>query len=153
MVHAIQNPDDRPQPAIGQPFTADTAAKMLPLVRRIVADMEHLNETVECQRERLDAIDQLPETINQPDYQEELADIRGSLEAEEEQLQAYVRELHALGVEPHIPFDGSVDFPTVINRRAARLCWHLDDDGIEYWHEVDQLTAERQKLDSEILKF
>ena len=152
MVRAIENPDDLPQSATGQPFTVETAAKMLPLVRRIVADMEVLSKTVDCQRERLSVIDQLPETIDQPDYQEELADIRGSLEAEEERLQACVRELHALGLEPHLPFDGSVDFPAVINRREVRLCWHPDDEGIEYWHEIGEVSADRQKLDSEILK-
>jgi hypothetical protein len=150
MVRAIHNSDEHSPSKVGEPFTVDTAARMLPLVRRIMADMERLNETVQRQRERLSVIDQLPDTIDQPDYQEELADIRGSMESEELQLKACIRELNALGLEPHMPFDGSVDFPAVINRRAVCLCWHPDDESVEYWHEMGEGFSERQKLDTHI---
>jgi hypothetical protein len=150
MVRAIQKSDEQSPSKVGEPFTVDTASKTLPLVRRIVADMKMLNETVERQRERLRVIDRLADTIDQPEHQEELADIRGSLQGEEEQLAACVRELNALGLEPHMPFDGCVDFPAVINRRAVCLCWHPDDEGVEYWHEMGQSPALRQKLKTTI---
>ena len=150
MVRAIENSDEHLPTKVGEPFTVETATRMLPLVRRIVADMQQLNQTVQRQRERLAVIDQLPDTIDQPDYQEELADIRRSMQSEEEQLNACIRELNALGVEPHMPFDGSVVFPAVINRRAVCLCWHPDDEAVEYWHEMGQTPSLRQKLDTKI---
>ncbi|MDA7493094.1 DUF2203 domain-containing protein, partial [bacterium] len=111
------------------------------------ADMERLHETVERQRERLNVIDQLQGTTDQLDDQEELADIRGSMQGEEQQLAACIRELNALGLEPHMPFDGSVDFPAVINRRAVCLCWHPGDERVEHWHEMGEPASARQKLD------
>lgn len=150
MVRAIQNSDDHLPPKVGEPFTVDTATATLPLVKRIIADMERLHETVERQRERLSVIDQLQDTADQSGNQEELADIRSSMQDEEEQLAACVRELNALGLEPHIPFDGSVDFPAVINRRAVCLCWHPDDNGVEYWHEMGEPSSARRKLDAKL---
>ena len=150
MVRAIHNSDEHSPPKVGEPFTVATATATLPLVKRIVADMEQLHETVERQRERLSVIDQLQGTTDQPDYQDELADIRESMHGEEERLAACVRELNALGLEPHTPFDGSVVFPAVINRRAVCLCWHPDDEAVEYWHEMGQSASLRQKLDTKI---
>jgi hypothetical protein len=147
MVRALQNSDEHSPSKVGEPFTVDTATATLPLVKRIMADMEKLHETVERQRERLSVIDQLQGTTDQPDYQEELVDIRGSMQDEEQRLAACVRELNALGLEPHMPFDGSVDFPAVINRRAVCLCWHPSDQGVEYWHEMGEPSSSRQKLD------
>ncbi len=147
MVRALQNSDEHSPSKVGEPFTVDTATATLPLVKRIMADMEKLHETVERQRERLSVIDQLQGTTDQPDYQEELVDIRGSMQDEEQRLAACVRELNALGLEPHMPFDGSVDFPAVINRRAVCLCWHPSDQGVEYWHEMGEPSSSRQKVD------
>ena len=150
MVRAIQNSDEHLPPKVGEPFTVETATATLPLVKRIVADMERLHKTVERQRERLSVIDHLQDTTDQPDYQEELADIRSSMQDEEQQLADCIRELNALGLEPHMPFDGSVDFPAVINRRAVCLCWHADDEGVEYWHEMGEPSSARQKLDTKV---
>ena len=148
MVHAIENSDEHLPKKVGEPFTVETATRMLPLISRIVADMENLHRTVQRQRERLNVIDQLPDTIDQPDYQEELADIRESMVTEEERFQACIRELNALGVEPHLPFDGTVAFPAVIHRRAVCLCWHPSDNGVEYWHEMGQDPSLRKRLDA-----
>lgn len=121
---------------------------MLPLVRRIVEDMIQLSDSIGAQREQLREIDNLPETIDQPNYQEELTDIRGSLAEDEQRLEDCRSELTALGLETHHPFDGSIDFPAFLNRRQVRLCWHPDDKQVEYWHEIGKSVTERQKIDS-----
>ncbi|MCG8650213.1 MAG: DUF2203 domain-containing protein [Pirellulales bacterium] len=146
MVRAISDNNDS---AAGDEvfFTPARATEMLPLVRRIMADMVRLNESILAQREQIKEIDRLPETIDHSDYQEELGDIRASLTDDEERLAACQEELAALGVEAHHPIDGSVDFPTVINRHQVRLCWHPDDKQVEYWHETGQPTSKRNKVD------
>ena len=150
MVRAIENADEPTPSKVGEPFTVDTATATLPLVKRIVADMMRLHRTVERQRERLSVVDELQDTTERSDCQEELADIRSSMEGEEQQFAACIRELNLLGVEPLLPFDGSVDFPAVINRRAVCLCWHPSDQGVEYWHEMGQPASARQKLDRKL---
>ena len=146
MVRAISNEDNESRPGFSNQFTPAAATKMLPLVKMIVEDMVKLQKSIESQRERLRAIDRLPEMIDQPDYREEVSDIRDSLEAEERKLDACFGELASLGLEVHLPFDGSVDFPAVMNRRAVRLCWQPEDHQVEHWHEIGQAKTERQKI-------
>lgn len=119
---------------------------MLPLVRHIVSDILLLSHAIEVQRERLRGIDALPATIDQPDYRDELSDIRTSLIHDEQRLAACYSELSSLGLEAHTPFDGSVDFPAVMNRRRVRLCWHPDDEQVDHWHEIGQTKEQRQKI-------
>ncbi len=147
MVRAISDKNNDSTVGTRSEFTPTAATKMLPLVRLIVQDMVRLSHSIEAQREQLGEIDRLPQTIDQPDYQEELIDIRGSLADDEQRLDACLNELSALGLEAHFPVDGSVDFPAVLNRRPVRLCWHPQDESVEYWHEVGQSKEERKKID------
>ena len=145
MVRAIRDNNDSTAGAVH--FTPSSATIMLPLVRRIVADLIRLNEAIESQKEQLKGIDRLPETIERTDYQEELRDIRASLSDDQKRLQVCLGELAALGLEPHLPIDGGVDFPAMLNRRRVRLCWHPDDERVDHWHEPGQSSDSRQKVD------
>ena len=149
MVRAIHNSDEHSPSKVGEPFTVETATATLPSGQGGSWPIwSKLHETVERQRERLSVIDQLQGTTDQPDYQDELARYpRINARTKKQRLAACVRELNALGLEPHTPFDGSVDFPAVINRRAVCLCWHPSDQGVEYWHEMGEPSSSRQKVD------
>lgn len=146
MVRAIGKKDDSTARTRSE-FTPRTATKMLPLVKQIVRDIDRLTKSIAGQREQLRVIDQLPETIEHRDYSEEISDIRLSLVVEEKRLIQCLAELTALGLKPHTPFDGTVDFPAVINRRRVELCWHQEDERVEYWHEIGQTKADRKKID------
>ena len=148
MVRAISE-NDSPNPTIVT-FTTTTATQMLPLVRRIVDDLLSLDRAIKAQKEQILGIDQLGSTIDQPDYQEELSDIRGSLDSAERRFDSFLSELTSLGVSPHLPFDGTVDFPTVVNRRQARLCWQPGEEKVEYWHEIGVGKDQRRKLEDPV---
>ena len=120
---------------------------MLPLFRRIVADLSTLQAAIEVQSQQLQGIDSLPSTMQHPDYQEEVSDIRASLAEEQIRLDACISELKSLGVELHQPFSGTVDFPAVWKRRPICLCWHPNDPEVMYFHELGQPASERQKLE------
>lgn len=154
MVRAIPNNDSHPAGDSSvnhrREFTASEATEMLPLVRRIVADMVEVSRSIESQREQLRGIDSIGETIEDPAYQEELSDVRSTLAEDEKRLAACMGELTALGLSAHLPIDGSVDFPAVLNRRSVCLCWRPGDDEVLYWHESDQPNDQpsgRRKID------
>jgi hypothetical protein len=141
MVHAVGNDND----ATLEPrrvFTAGGATKMLPLVRRIVSDLVRLNRSVLNQREQLSGVDCVEQPSEHASYQDELTDMRHSLQDAETDLAACEAELSALGVSVHHPIDGSVDFPAVINRRPVQLCWRPGEETVCHWHESDS-DAER----------
>lgn len=148
MVRAIREENDS-KPGGGEAlFTPSRATEMLPLVKSIVADMVRLNDSIAAGREQLKGIDQLPETIEHVDYQEELSDIRASVAADEERLQECLSELAALGIAAHIPIDGTIDFPAVMNRRQVCLCWHPDDAQVCFWHEKGESPKDRRPVDA-----
>ena len=127
--------------------TPERATAMLPLVRRIVAELTRLSKSIETRRLQVQGVTQLPETSNLPLYQEELNDIHSTIAEEEERYRDCLRELSSLGIEPHLPIDGSVDFPATMNRRGIRLCWNPKDDAVTHWHEIGESASERKRIE------
>jgi hypothetical protein len=41
---------------------------------------------------------------------------------------------------------GLVDFPAIIGGREVFLCWELDEEDIEFWHDLDGGYAGRERL-------
>ncbi len=147
MVHAIG--DDRgPGTRQGVVFTPSQATGTLPLVRRISADMTSLHRSIEAQRTQLRGLEHVEEITDQANYADELRDIRSSLAEDEGRFLECLAELAALGVEPHLPIDGGIDFPAKMNRRSVRLCWHPEDAEVAFWHEIGQPREMRRRLDS-----
>ena len=146
MVRAI---GDKPgsTPSRERVFTPAQATATLPLVRQIAADVALLHLAIEGQRSQIREIDRIPDTIQLADYHDELRDIRSSLELDETRMEKCVAELLSLGIQPHQPIDGGVDFPAILNRRRVQLCWLPGDSQVEYWHDVDEPCSRRQKLD------
>lgn len=126
-------------------FTVEQANAALPLVRSITADLVRLSRDVIDRRERL-ALLLAGRTSTAKDlYSEELVQIEEELE-DDAQLQEYVEELRALGVEPKSGPEGLVDFPSLMDDRIVFLCWKLGESEVTYWHELDAGFRGRQSL-------
>ena len=41
---------------------------------------------------------------------------------------------------------GLIDFPTILAGREVFLCWELDEEDIEFWHDLDTGFAGRARL-------
>ncbi|TWU34386.1 DUF2203 domain-containing protein [Novipirellula artificiosorum] len=153
MVHAIHPTDDsqhRTRSASRHCFTPNGATAMLPLVGRILADAAKLSQSIENQRLQLNGLYPFRETIPRNFYDDELHDIRRTIEASESRLKACHDELAMLGVVAHVPFDGSVDFPAIVNRQPVMLCWNPNDASVGYWHEAGAAVTHRHRLPVEL---
>jgi hypothetical protein len=127
-------------------FTVEQANAALPLVRAITADLVQLSREVMERRERLALLSGRRNPAAKDFYSEELAQIEEELEKDSEQLQAYVEELRALGVEPKSGPEGLIDFPSLVDGRIVFLCWKLGEPEVMHWHELDAGFAGRQSL-------
>ncbi len=137
-----------PAPAVRY-FAVEDANRALPLVRMIVQDVVDLSGDVQRRRERLLALRarQGEQKRGAEDiYEEEILQMEQELEADAIRLQGYVDELHQIGVELKDPFEGLVDFRTLIDGREAFLCWKLGEGEIRWWHELDAGFSGRQSL-------
>ena len=44
---------------------------------------------------------------------------------------------------------GLCDFPSLKEDRVVYLCWHLGEDSIEYWHDIEGGFGSREPLDEQ----
>lgn len=127
-------------------FSLAEAHQTLPLVRRIVADIQ----------------------AEYGDWRQAMADYElvaaGAVAAEEEppaalaareeverlaaRVQALVEELQGLGVELKDLEAGLVDFYALLDDRLVFLCWRPGEERITHWHEVGAGFAGRQPVDA-----
>ena len=42
---------------------------------------------------------------------------------------------------------GLLDFPALIDGREVYLCWELDEDAVDHWHDLDSGYGGREPLD------
>ena len=124
-------------------YTVEQANRALPYVRRIVEDLvaEHRrwSDAVRglellAARERADA----------PDPRAE--ELRRLAQASAADIDAFLGELAALGVECKGYDVGLVDFPAVLDGREVFLCWRLGEPAVAHWHDHDAGYAGRRPL-------
>jgi hypothetical protein len=127
--------------AVAPCFTVEQANRMLPLVRRIVADL------VADYRRWKDAVDafELHATTARADDQR-LTARQQEIQRLAADIEHYLGELTALGVECKGLEDGLVDFPGEIDGERACLCWKLGEPAVEWWHRPDAGFAGRRPL-------
>ena len=124
-------------------FTVEDANRTLPLVRRIVGDL--VRDYWRWQ-EKVREYEEIAAT-RQADQPNEEAD---RLEREAQQLaldiDGYLAEIRALGVEMKGFDTGLVDFPAEVDGRSVLLCWQLGEDSVRYWHEEHAGFAGRRPV-------
>lgn len=63
-----------------------------------------------------------------------------------DQVEASLTKFQKLGVECRAIEDGIFDFPCLVNDRFVYLCWQIDEQEVDHWHEVDADFEGRQPL-------
>lgn len=128
-------------------FTIEEANAALPLVRAIASDLAQLSQELIEQQQRLAMLRGDRDVDAHDPYSEELTEMQRALEHDARQLQTYVGELEALGVEPKNAPEGLVDFPCIRDGRVVYLCWRLGEPRVEFWHELEAGFQGRQPLE------
>ncbi len=58
-----------------------------------------------------------------------------------------IAELEEIGIVIRDLDRGLIDFPAIREDREVYLCWHLDEDEIGFWHDLDAGFGGRRPLD------
>ena len=131
---------------LAKSFTVDEANAMLPLVRAIAGDMVSLSREVAERRQRLNRLRAGRELQPGDPYADEVCQVEQDLEKDVARLNDFLVELQQLGLQLESGARGLVDFPTVIDGRAAYLCWQYNEPEVLFWHETHGGVARRQPL-------
>jgi hypothetical protein len=127
-------------------FTAAEANATLPLVRVIVQDITALAHDLKDRQDRLNRVRGSDESAMDPARREELQQVVGDFERDQERMHEYIKELERLGIELKDFMTGLLDFPSWMDDREVYLCWRLGEPEVAHWHELNTGFQGRQKL-------
>jgi hypothetical protein len=77
---------------------------------------------------------------------QQAGDLRERLEQGQIDVTGLIDEIVAHGVQVKDPAKGLLDFPAVIDRQPALLCWHVGEPRIAFWHSPEDGFAGRRPL-------
>ena len=119
-------------------YTREEANALLPQVRTWIKEINGLREELARCDTRLEAL-----RTNAADLGGETANRQVKLFADVRDLldQFQRREIQIKDFER-----GLVDFPAIIAGREVFLCWELDEETVEHWHDLDSGFAGRERL-------
>lgn len=126
-------------------FTRDEAERTLPLVRRIVVDLQHEYALWRAAVGRFELVsagaraeEQFPPEVVAAEREVNLLAAR---------VAALLAELDAIGCVAKGIEAGLVDFYALREDRLVFLCWRLGEERIEHWHPTDAGVDGRQPID------
>jgi hypothetical protein len=130
-------------------FTLEEAERTLPLVRRIVADLQ---AEYPAWREAVGRFEVISSSLRAEDGEtDELRQAQAAVAEHAERISDYLKELDAVGCTLKGFDTGLVDFYSLRHDRPVYLCWMMGEERITHWHELDAGFAGRQPIDDAIL--
>jgi hypothetical protein len=119
-------------------FTRDEARALLPEIRQWLRRLTESRRRLAEYDQRVAALlsggsEAGGDTVNQ--QVRTLAEIKHVL------LEFATREIQIKDLDR-----GLIDFPAIIGGREVFLCWELDEEDIEFWHDLESGYAGRERL-------
>jgi len=126
-------------------FSLDEANRMLPLVSRIVRDI--IDQYREWQR-TVEAFE-IAATLSRSEKPTPEAEaLQHKAQELARDIQGFVGELSALGLEFKGFELGLVDFPADVEGRPIFWCWKHGEAAVTHWHDIDAGFNGRQPVES-----
>lgn len=121
-------------------FTVDEANSLIPKLRSLLEEVGDVWGRVKALNPEIQkARDSAPFDGYSP-YGVEYVELVG-------QLMFLIHQIREMGVVLKDVDKGLCDFPCMRRGRIVFLCWHLGEDAIRYWHDVEAGFAGREPLD------
>ncbi len=120
-------------------FTLEEARALLPQLRRIFQDVRRRRQQI------AEADEKLGKMLNETSGDLGGDSVTGML-MDLEQMNRQLARIQETGVVIKDLDRGLVDFPHIREGREVFLCWELEEDDIEFWHDIDGGYAGRERL-------
>jgi hypothetical protein len=117
-------------------LTWATAQSMLPLVRRIVADVVETTGLLLRLEPEKDRLDRRRHQLDWPERSRRYQ-LGEEIRTTGARLVEARTELEALGVVVIDALEGQIGFPTIVNNRRAFFSWRTSEEEIGTWHYAD----------------
>ncbi|MCI0680608.1 MAG: DUF2203 domain-containing protein [Gemmataceae bacterium] len=121
-------------------FSLKTVHRMLPLVGRIVNDIQEGHQALQRLEPEQARLDRQKRTLDWPARQRRYQLQEDALQLERG-LSGAREELNGLGVVLLDEDLGRVGFPTMVNNRRAFFSWQLGEHGLHSWHFAEETAC------------
>lgn len=133
-------------------FTLAEAQRLIPRVDRLLreaiefkASYDEAEKSIQAFQERVMMMGGL--TVDR----ERAVDARTRRDGAAAQLRNAIEQVQQAGCLIKDLDTGLIDFPTTYRGVEVYLCWKLGEDGIEFWHGVDEGFRGRKPIDQDFL--
>ncbi len=82
---------------------------------------------------------------------DEIAELRTSRDSTLVDVQTAVEQIHEYGCQVKDLRIGLIDFPTLYRGQEVLLCWRFGEDGIHFWHGLEEGFRGRKPIDQDFL--
>ena len=123
-------------------FELPTVIKMLPLIRRIAADLLASRDELISLRGEVIRLERQRKGLNWPERNRRYV-LQDTLNDAERRARSFVIELENLGVAVIDGETGQMGFPTIVNNKLAFFSWLPGEDTVTSWHYDGDETRRR----------
>ncbi len=133
-------------------FTVAEAERLLPAVERAIREAIRLKADYHEAEGQLNAfLQRLSQLGGVVVDREAVMALKDRREQSAAALQAAVSEIHEYGCEVKDLDIGLIDFRTYYRGQEVYLCWKLGENGIAWWHGLEDGFRGRQPIDDDFL--
>jgi hypothetical protein len=134
-------------------FTLADAEKLLPLVERLLREAVALKaEYQEAERQIQAFTGQITLMGGMAVDRARVLSARSQRDESGARLKQALEKVQETGCEVKDLDIGLIDFPSRYRGRDVYLCWKLGEDGIRFWHGVEDGFAGRKPIDRDFLE-
>lgn len=127
-----------------QLYTVEEARNLIPWLRPVLAAMQVEHSRMQ---EEIEQLNELTPAMQQNGHAMEAAHHERMILDLGESIREKLDEFEELGIEVKDIATGIVDFPSLRDDRIVYLCWHIDEETVTHWHELDAGFMGRQPLE------
>ncbi len=120
-------------------YTLDEARSLLPKLREIFREAHQSRDKF---KEVDEELGRMLQSTNADLGGEPVTDMLTELL----QMNVQMQRLQDMGIQIKDFDRGLVDFPHIHDGREVFLCWELEEEDIEFWHDIDTGYSDRQRL-------
>jgi hypothetical protein len=134
-------------------FTLPDAEALLPEIEKLLNKLIEFKQEIERVEGAMGRIQQkITVTGGMIPPRAEIRSLHGRKQQAMEGLKSVVDAILETGCLLKDIDSGLVDFPTLYLGKEVYLCWKLGEQGIRFWHHVEDGFRGRQPIDSEFLQ-
>ena len=119
-------------------YTRDEARALLPQIRGWLQELTGLRDRLQTEAQRVSPLLAQGQDLGGPDVNRGMRCLA--------EIQSLLKQFQSREIQIKDLDRGLIDFPALRDDKEVFLCWKLDEEDIDFWHDLTSGYAGREKL-------